>query len=94
MEQGFANRINGTGTNHFIPKMAVPFDTKKLTNPRIVFVIQPKKSETHRTRLTVAGNLLDYSGTLTNPTATVTMSKCLFNSAVSTPNAKGTMEEI
>ena len=31
--------------------------------------------------------MLDYTGTLTTPTATVTTAKCLFNRVVSTPKA-------
>ena len=42
----------------------------------------------------VDGNLLDYTGTLTTPTATITMVKCLFNSVVSTPNSKCMMADI
>ena len=44
--------------------------------------------ETHRTRITVGGNLLEYAGTLTTPTETITTAKCLFNSVVSTPKEK------
>ena len=70
------------------------FDTKKVTYPIIIFDIHPNKSETHWTRLTVGGNLLDYYGTLNTPTATVSTAKCLFNSVVSTPNAKCMMVDI
>ena len=48
----------------------------------------------HRTCLTVGGNLLDYDGTLTTPTATVTTAKRLFNSIISTPNAKCLIADI
>ena len=54
--------------------------------------MRPKKSENHRNHLTVGRNLLDYTGTLTTPTATVNTAKCLFNSVVSTPNANCMME--
>ena len=74
--------------------MEVPFDTKKVTYPTIVCDVVPKKSETHQNRLMVGGNLLDYAGTLTTPTATITTTKCLFNSVVSTPNDKCTMTDI
>ena len=54
----------------------------------------PNKSETHRTSLTVGGNLLDYAGPLTTPTATITTAKYLFNNVVSTPHAKCIMADI
>ena len=79
---------------YFIPKEEVPFKTKKFTYPKIVCDIRPSKAETHRTRITVGGNLLEYAGTLTTPTATITTAKCLFNSVVSTPAAKCVLAEI
>ena len=88
------NRIDGTDTIHFIPKTAVPYNTEKVIYPIIVSDICPNKSETHRTRLTVGGNLLYYAGTLTTPTSTVTMARCLFNSVVSTTIAKCMMADI
>ena len=42
----------------------------------------------------VGRNWLDYTGTLTTPTATVTTAKYLFNSVVSTPNAKCVIVDI
>ena len=92
--QGVGGRIKGTDTCFFVQKKAVPFATKKVTYGRIVCDIRPQKEETHRTRLTVGGNLLDYTGTLTTPTATITTAKCLFNSVVSTQNAKCVMADI
>ena len=49
--------------------------------------IKPYKFKTHRTRITVGGNLIDYSGVLSTPTATVTTKKCLLNSIVYATNA-------
>ena len=85
---GVSKIIDGTNTMYFIPKEEVPFKTKKVTYPKIVCDIRPHKAETHRTRITVGGNLLDYAGTLNNPAATITKAKCLFNSVVSTPEEK------
>ena len=79
---------------YFIPKEEVPFTTKKVTYPKIVCNIRPNKAETHRNRITVGGNLLDYAGTLTTPTATITTDKCLFDSGVSTPEAKCVLADI
>ena len=79
---------------YFIPKEEFPFKTKKVTYPKIVCDIRLNKSETHRTRITVGGNLLDYAGTLTTPTSIITTAKCLFNSVVSTPAAKCVLADI
>ena len=38
--------------------------------------------------MTVGGNLLDFTGNLNAPTASVTTEKCIFNSVVSTPGAR------
>ena len=88
LAQGVRNRKEGTNTMYFIPKEEVPSKTKKVTYLKIVCNIRPDKAETHRTRITVGGNLLDYAGTITTPTATITTAKSLFNSVVSTPSAK------
>ena len=94
LAQGVIKKIDGTNTMYFIPKEEVPFKTKKVTYPKIVCDIRPNKAETHRNRITVGRNLLDYSGTLTTPTATITTEKCLFNSVVSTPEAKCVLADI
>ena len=79
---------------YFVPKEEVPFKTKKVTYPKIVCNIRPSKAETHHTCITIGGNLLEYSGTLTTPTATIITAKCLFNSVVSTPAAKCVLADI
>ena len=94
LAQGVSKRIEGTNIMYFIPKEEVPFKTKKVTYPKIVCSILPNKAETHRTRITVGGNLLDYAGTLTAPTATITTAKCIFYSVVSTPAAKCVLANI
>ena len=50
--------------------------------------VKPEKEERERTRLTVGGNLLDLTGNLSNPTASFTTAKCVFNSVVSTTGAR------
>ena len=59
-----------------------------MTYGRLVCDIKVHKSKTHRTQLTVGGNLLNFQGLLSTPTATVTTTKCLFNSGIYTPGAK------
>jgi hypothetical protein len=50
--------------------------------------IRPHKTETHRTRLTVGGNLIHYPDDVSTLTADLTTAKINFNSVVSTPKAK------
>ena len=44
--------------------------------------------------MTVGGNLLDFTGNISAPTASVTISKCAFNSVVSTPGARCLLADI
>ena len=46
------------------------------------------KSEPNRTRLTVGGNLINYPGEKYTPTADISTAKILFNSVISSKNAK------
>ena len=50
--------------------------------------IRPQKAETCRIRLTVRGNLIHFPGDVTTPTAYLIMAKLIFNSVLSTKNAK------
>ena len=50
--------------------------------------IRPQKKETHRTRMTIGRNLLDYEGNTKTPTADLITMKLLLNSVLSTPGAK------
>jgi hypothetical protein len=59
-----------------------------VTYGRIVCKLCPQKNKVHRTRLTVCGNLIDYHGDVSAKTAGLTMAKLLFNSVLSTPNAR------
>ena len=77
----------------FIPKYKIPKD-KKVTYGKIVCEIKPEKEEKERTRLTVGGNLLDFTGNIRAPTASVTTAKCFFNSVVSTPGARCLLADI
>jgi hypothetical protein len=85
--QGVGGRIKGTNTIRFIHHHEVPRN-KTPTYARFVCVLRPQKSEQHRTRLTVGGNLIDYSPDASAPTADITTFKCLVNSVLSTPNAE------
>jgi hypothetical protein len=85
--QGVDNRVKGTGTITIIAKTGVPSD-RKVTYPRFVCTLRPQKTEVKRTRLTIRGNVIDYPGDTSAPTADITTAKCLINSVLSTPNAK------
>ena len=77
----------------FILKSKVPKD-KKVNYGKIVCKMKPEKEEKERTRLTVGGNLLEFTGNLSAPTSSVTTSKCVFNSVVSTPGDRCLLAEI
>ena len=78
---------SGTNTIFFIPKDKVPAG-RTVTYGRIVAEIRPQKDETHHTRFTVGGNLINFPGYVTTPTADLVTAKLIFNSVLSTKNAK------
>ena len=50
--------------------------------------IRPQKAETHRTRLTMGGNLINFPGDVTTPTAYLITAKFIFKSVLSTKKSK------
>jgi hypothetical protein len=76
LAQGVGDRIEGSNTIFFIPCQAVP-KGKIVTYGRFVVDIRPNKSEIHRVRLTVGGNLIQYPGDVSTRSADLTTSKCL-----------------
>ena len=77
----------GTNIKFFIPKGNVP-SGRTVTYERYVAEIQPQKSETHRTRIIVVGNKINFPSDITTTTADFTTSKLIFNSVLSTKNEK------
>ena len=77
----------GTNTIFFIPKDKVPAG-RTVTYGRIVAEIRPQKAETHRIRLNVRGNLIHFPSDVTTPTEYLITEKLIFNSVLSTKNAK------
>ena len=69
----------------FISKGKVPAG-RTVTYGRIVAKIRSQKAETYRTRLTVGGNLMNFPGNVTTPTADLITAKLVFNSVLSTKN--------
>jgi hypothetical protein len=78
---------HGSQTMHFIAHTAIP-PGRRATYLRIVASIRPQKAEPKRIRFTVGGNLVQYPGKVSTPTADITTAKILFNSVLSTPAAK------
>ena len=56
--------------------------------------MKPEKEDKERTRLRVGGNLLDFTGNLSAPTASVTNVNCVFNSVVSTLGSRCLLDNI
>ena len=89
LANGVGGRVKGTNTIKFIQKRDTPHDRRKdVTYGQFVCTIQPKKAEQHRTRFTVGGDRLNYPDKVATPTADMLVAKLLFNSIISTPNAK------
>jgi hypothetical protein len=65
----------------------IPKD-RTITYARVVVDYRPQKANPNRVRITVGGNLIDYPGELTTNTADLVTSKILWNSVLSTPDAK------
>jgi hypothetical protein len=88
LAQGVGTRMpTGTNTIFFIKRHLVPIG-RKITYGRLVSSIRPTKDEVHRVRVTVGGDRLDYPGITTTQCASLTTTKCLLNSTLSTPDAK------
>ena len=77
----------GRNRFYFIAKDIVPRD-KRVTYARLACAIRPQKKETHRVRLIAGGNLVDYPGNTSTPTAGIVTIKTHWNSVVSKPNHK------
>jgi len=61
---------------------------KDLTYRQFVCNERPEKAEVNRTCFTVGGDKINYPGAVSTPTAEMLVAKILFNSVVSTKNAK------
>eukprot|EP00957_Ditylum_brightwellii_P203806 15336276-Ditylum_brightwellii.AAC.1 len=54
----------------------------------LLLTYSPLPKRTHRTKISVGGNLVDYPCTVKTPTADIETAKLLLNSVISMPNAK------
>jgi len=59
-----------------------------ITYARIFVDFRPQKKDPNHVRIIASGNTIDYSGELTARTANLTTSKILWNSVLSTKDAK------
>ena len=81
--------IEGTNTLFFINFEQIPRDRiKDITYDRICCNVRPEKDDPNRTRITVGGNNITKTIDCGTPTADLLTVKLLFNSIVSTPDAK------
>jgi hypothetical protein len=85
--------IAGSDTCFFIKLTNIPKD-RNITDGKIVCDYKPHKKEKERVRLTVGGNILNYSGDVANSTADITTFKILINSTLSTEEAAMMMMDI
>ena len=91
---GVGERMSeGTRAIKFIPRVVVP-QGKKVTYGNIVCDIQPHKAEVHIVRLKVMGDKIEYPGDVSTSKSDLTTTKCLMNSILSTPNAKGLCADV
>ena len=81
--------LKDTNAIGFIPFNDIPPERRKdVTYARIVVDYRPQKTESHRTRITVGGDKINYPYTVTTETAELTTHKLLLNSVMSSPGAK------
>ena len=89
LAQGIGDRVTGTNTIFFIDKKQVPQDRyKDVTYGKFVCMYRENKEEKNRTRLTVGGDRMNYTGDCGTPTADLLTVKLLLNSIVSTAGAE------
>jgi hypothetical protein len=85
--------VTGTNAAFFIDLNSIPKD-RKITYGKLVCDLKPNKTEKHWVRLTVGGDILDYSGGTATSTADITTFKILINITLSTTEAKMMMMDI
>ena len=89
MVQCVGQRVKGTDTIFCVDYIDIPNERQKdITDGRIVVDYRPQKEDPNHTRLIVGGNIIDYPGYLSTPTADTNTSNIAWNSVVSTPKAK------
>ena len=89
LAQGIGGRIKGTDTVRFMPRQQVPEERiKDVTYRQFICNVRLEKDEVNRTIYFVGGNRINYRGDVGTPTADMLLAKILFNSVISTKNAR------
>jgi hypothetical protein len=102
-KRGFCNEVGhlfqgirdipGNDTCFFVELTNIP-KYRQITYGKIVCDYKPHKKEKERVRITVGGDMLDYSGDVATSTADITTFKILINSTLSTADAAMMMMDI
>jgi hypothetical protein len=90
LAQGYTGVTKGTDTIFYLSHAdicKIPQD-RTVTYARVVIDHRPQKEDPNRVRITVGGNLIDYPFELTTCTADMVSSKILWNSVISTKDAR------
>ena len=90
LAQGYASITKGTDTIFYLSHAdicKIPHD-RTVTYARIVIDHRPQKEDPNCVRITVGGNLIGYPFELTTRTADMVSSKILWNSVISTDDAR------
>ena len=89
MAQGIPGQVDGTNTLFSIDKEKIPRDIRKdVTYGRVFCGVREGKAEKNRTRLTVGGDRINYTGNIGTPTACLLTVKLLVKSVISTARAE------
>jgi hypothetical protein len=90
LAHGIGCRIkNSTNTIEFICQHEVPTEQMKdVTYGQFLCTVRPEKAEPNQTWFTVGGDRINYPGAVTTPTAEMLVAKMLFNSIISTKDAR------
>jgi hypothetical protein len=89
LTQGISGVVKGTDTMFFVEYEDIPKERRKdVTYARICVNFRPEKEDPNRVRITVGGNRINYPFDCGTPTADMLLVKLLFNSIISTKNAK------
>ena len=90
LANGVRGRIkNPTNTIKFIRKKDIPSSSRKdVTYGSFVCNVRNEKSEDNRTQFVIGVYRINYPGEVATPTAYMLVAKIIFNSVVSTRNAK------
>jgi hypothetical protein len=89
LENGVGGRVKGTNTSKFIRMKDVKKGRMKdVTYRQFLCLIRPEKAKTNHTRFVIRSDRINCPGEIGTPTAEMLVAKVLFNSVISTKNAR------